>query len=85
MVEARAQAAKLYLNLALDAELSDWLAFASALNDMSRTAYINYAIQQEYEYASDDVKKAFDAFRDARHEKELRAAKPIEVGDGAEG
>ena len=75
----------LKINLTISGELVDWIAFASALHDMSRTAYINYAIQEEFEYASDDVKAAFGAFVEARHEAELRAAKPIEVPDGEEG
>lgn len=73
------------VSLTVGGELVDWVAFASALHDMSRTAYINYAIQQDLEYASDDVKSAFRAFYEARHEAELRAAKPIEVPDGEEG
>lgn len=71
----------LKVNLNISGELVDWIAFASALHDMSRTAYINYAIEQDLEYATDDQRKAFEAFVEARHEKELRAAKPIEVED----
>lgn len=71
--------ADLKVNLTIGGELVDWIAFASALHDMSRTAYINYAIQQDLEYATDDQKAAFEAFVGARHDAVLRAATPIEV------
>lgn len=57
------------MNIAVDADLVPWMAYASGLKDISLTAYINDAMRRDRDAATGDVKSGYDAFLKAREQR----------------
>lgn len=57
------------MTLALDADLTTWLAYASGVADTSVTGYINDLIRQDRDAATGDVRGGYDAFVRAREQR----------------
>lgn len=57
------------MNIAVDADLAPWMAYASGLRGISLTAYINDAIRRDRGAATGDVRDGYDAFLRAREQQ----------------
>ena len=59
------------MNIAVDADLVPWMAYASGLKDISLTAYINDAMRRDRDAATGDVRGGYDAFVRAREQRNV--------------
>lgn len=57
------------MNIAVDADLVPWMAYASGLRDISLTAYINDAMRRDRDAATGDVREGYGAFLRAREQQ----------------